>query len=87
MDDSYWPLSLAVFIAFLIVEAVFYGFGAAIQNVNANDLEKEMLNGNKKAQHLLRIVNRPTRFVNSIQIVNNLIGIVIGAYILGAWRQ
>lgn len=87
MDDSYWPLSLAVFIAFLIVEAVFYGFGAAIQNVNANDLEKEMLNGNKKAQHLLRIVNRPTRFVNSIQIVTNLIGIVIGAYILGAWRQ
>jgi len=87
MDDSYWPLSLAVFIAFLIVEAVFYGFGAAIQNVNVNDLEKEMLAGNKKARHLLRIVNRPTRFVNSIQIVTNVIGIVIGAYILGAWRQ
>lgn len=87
MDDSYWPLSLALFIAFLVVDAVFYGFGAAIQNVNVNDLEKEMLNGNKKAQRLLRIVNRPTRFVNSIQIVTNLIGIVIGAYILGAWRQ
>lgn len=87
MDDSYWPLSLAVFAAFLIVEAVFYGFGAAIQNVNVNDLEKEMESGNKKARHLLRIVNSPSRFVNSIQIVTNLIGIVIGAYVLGAWRK
>ena len=86
MDDSYWPLSIVVFIAFIVVEAVFYGFGAAIQNVNVNHLEKEMEEGNRKAQRLLRIVNRPSRFVNSIQIITNLIGVVIGAYIFGAWK-
>lgn len=87
MDDSYWPVSIAVFIAFIAVEATFYGFGAAIQNVNVNHLEKEIEEGNKKARRLLQIVNRPARFVNSIQIATNLIGIGIGAYIFGAWSQ
>lgn len=85
MDDSYWPLSIAVFIAFIAVEAMFYGFGAAIQNINVNHLEKEMEEGSKRAHRLLCMVNRPTRFVNSIQIVTNLIGIMIGAFIFGVW--
>lgn len=87
MDDGHSPLSILIFLGFVLLEAVFYGFGSAIQNVNVNNLEKEMGEGNKKAQKLLRIVNRPTQFVNSIQIVSNLIGIIIGAYIFGVWNM
>ena len=36
----------------------------------------------EKARKLLRIVNRPTRFVNTIQITTNLIGMITGAFIL-----
>lgn len=86
MDDGHSPLSILIFLGFILLEAVFYGFGSAIQNVNVNTLEKEMTEGNKKAQKLLRMVNRPTRFVNSIQIVSNLIGIIIGAYIFDVWN-
>lgn len=82
MDDGNPLLRVVIFIVFVITEAVFYGFGAAIQNVNTNDLEHQMEEGSEKARKLLHIVNRPTRFVNSIQVSTNIIGMVIGAYIL-----
>lgn len=82
MDDGNPLLRVVIFIVFVITEAVFYGFGAAIQNVNTNDLEHQMEEGSDKARKLLHIVNRPTRFVNSIQVSTNIIGMVIGAYIL-----
>lgn len=82
MDDGYSLISVIIFIGFVFLDAAFYGFGSAIQNVNVGNLEKEMLDGNKKAQKLLRVVNRPTRFVNSIQILSNVIGMIVGAYVL-----
>lgn len=85
MDDGYSPLSILIFLLFVVLEAVFYGFGAAIQNVNENELEREMELGSDKARKLLKIVNRPTAFINSIQIATNLIGMVVGAYVLEQW--
>lgn len=87
MDDGFPAFSILIFIGFIILEAIFYGFGSAIQNVNVNNLEREMGDGNLKAQKLLRIVNRPTRFINTIQIMTNLVGIIIGAYIFNHWRK
>jgi len=85
MDDGYSPLSMFVFLVFVLLEAVFYGFGAAIQNVNENELEREMELGDEKARKLLKIVNRPTPFINSIQIATNMIGMAVGAYVLEQW--
>ena len=62
MDDGYSPVSILVLIGFILLEAVFYGFGSAIQNVNEGKLEDEARQGNRKAARLLEIVNRPGRF-------------------------
>lgn len=86
MDDGYSPLSMLLLIGFIALEACFYGFGSAIQNVNAGKLEQDMEEGNAKAGRLLRIVNRPTRFVNSIQIMTHLIGMITGSYIMVKFR-
>ncbi len=86
MDDGYSPFSMLLFIGFIVLEACFYGFGAAIQNVNAGKLEQDMEEGSARAARLLRIVNRPTRFVNAIQIMTHLIGIVTGSYIMVRFR-
>ena len=67
-----------------LLEAVFYGFGSAIQNVNEGKLEEEAAGGNKKAARLLEIVNRPVRFVHTIQVTTHLMGMIIGAAILPA---
>jgi putative hemolysin len=82
MDDGNPLIRVIIFIAFIALDAIFYGFGAAIQNVNSSELEHQMENGSEKAKKLLHIVNRPTRFVNTIQITTNLIGMVTGAYVL-----
>ena len=82
MDDGYSPVSILVLIGFILLEAVFYGFGSAIQNVNEGKLEEEVRQGNRKAARLLEIVNRPGRFVHTIQITTHLIGMITGAVIL-----
>ena len=82
MDDGNPLIRVIIFIAFIALDAIFYGFGAAIQNVNSSELEHQMENGSEKARKLLHIVNRPTRFVNTIQITTNLIGMVTGAFVL-----
>ena len=48
MDDGYSPVSILVLIGFILLEAVFYGFGSAIQNVNEGKLEEEARQGNRK---------------------------------------
>lgn len=85
MDDGYWSFSLFLFLAFILLEAVFYGFGAAIQNLNQSDLEKEMEKGNEKAKRLFRLASQPSRLVNSTQIITNVIGMVLGACMLERW--
>ena len=87
MDDGYWPYSIGLFFLFILLEAVFYGFGSAVQNLNAGNMEREAGEGNKKAEKLLKIAGRPSRFINSIRIVSNAIGMFIGAYILGRWSR
>lgn len=82
MDDGNPLIRVIIFIAFIVLDAIFYGFGAAIQNVNTGELEHQMEEGSEKARKLLHIVNRPTRFVNTIQITTNLIGMVTGAFVL-----
>ena len=83
MDDGNPLIRVIIFIAFIVLDAVFYGFGSAIQNVNTGELEHQMEEGSERAGKLLHIVNRPTRFVNTIQITTNLIGMVTGAFVLG----
>ena len=82
MDDGNPLIRVIIFIAFIVLDAIFYGFGAAIQNVNSSELEHQMENGSEKARKLLHIVNRPTPFVNTIQITTNLIGMITGAFVL-----
>lgn len=86
MDDGNPLIRVIIFIAFIVLDAIFYGFGAAIQNVNTTELEHQMEEGSEKAAKLLHIVNRPTRFVNTIQITTNLIGMVTGVYVLGQFK-
>ena len=85
MDDGYWPFSFALFFVFIFLEAALYGFGSAIQNLNQGNLEKEMEQGSKKAKRLFRMASQPSRLVNSTQIITNVIGMVLGAYMLKRW--
>ena len=87
MDEGDPLLCVIIFVAFLILDAIFYGFGAAIQNVNSMELEHQLEEGNKKAGRLLHIVNRPAGFVNTIQITTTLIGMGTGVFVSQSFNR
>ena len=84
--DSQLPGTLC-FILFLLMETVLFGFGAAIQNINTTELERKLEEGDQKAGRILRIVNRPTPFVNSIQIMILLIGFTVGGILVPVFSR
>lgn len=81
-DGNSWS-RLVIFTAFIIIDFIFFSFGSAIQNSNSTNLEKSMEEGDTKAGKILRIINRPGKFVNTIQIVSNFIGFITGCFIIG----
>ena len=66
MDDGYWPLSFAALAAFIVADAALYGFGSAIQNLNAGALEKEAEEGSERAGRLLRLMEQPAEDRKSV---------------------
>lgn len=81
MDDGYSGIQILVLLGLVLIEAAAYGFGAAIQNVNESELEAQMEEGSRKAARLLRIVNRPTVFINTIQVFTSAAALIVGAFI------
>ena len=86
MDDGYSLYCVIIFFLFILLDAVFYGFGSAIQNINISNLEKDKEDGNKKAVMLLKIAEQPAKFINAVQILTNLTSMVMGAWILRYFR-
>ena len=66
MDDSSRPLwGCFLFVLFILLNGILYGFGAAIQRMNQTDVEKEALGGNRKAAKLWKIMQNPGRLISS----------------------
>lgn len=87
MDDGYSPVSMLILILFILLEGAFYGFGAAVQNINEMKLEADAAEGNGKAGRLLGIINAPGRLIHTIQVTTHLIGLITGTLILPGYVQ
>ena len=83
MDDGRLWIDIIIFILFIIIDAMFFGFGSALQTLNTKELEFSMEQGDKKAAKILRIINRPKNFVNTLQIISSLICFLSA----GFWQQ
>lgn len=84
MIDTAAAGSALLFIVLLAINVMFYGFGAALQNLNQNELERKWKqDGDKRAGRLLQMVENPTKYVNTVQFVVTLIQIVMGGFFLG----
>lgn len=68
-------------LTFLIVaDMLLYGFGAAIQGINKNTLEKKCGEGDRKSARLNQFIEEPAGFVNALQFLATMIGYIIGAF-------
>ncbi len=82
MEDGSIMLQIAALVGLLIVNIIFYGFGASLQEINEVMLEKLCQEGNKKAYRLYRLKTDPSSLVNTIHLLIMLADILLGACFL-----
>lgn len=83
MDDGGPTAGIIIFFALLLIDVLFYGFGAAVKELNAKELsERCETENNKKAKRLYEIVLKPEQYINTVQFVVSLINFVVGSYFL-----
>ena len=88
MDDGGPTASIILFIALILTDMFFYGFGSAINNLNMKEIEKKAKEENdKKSCRLAAIAEHPARYVNMVQIIVTVINIVMGSFYLGIWLR
>ena len=88
MDDGGPTASWAIFVVLLMIDMLFYGFGAAVKELNLKELgEKAQDEDNKKAKRLYAIAVSPEKYINTVQLVVTLINLVMGGFFLSVWSR
>ena len=86
MDDGGPTASILLFLGLLLLEAYCYGFGAAIHGLNEKEVERKAIEENDKRSLLLsRIVGKPSRYVNTVQLVVTFLNLCMGGMYLRGW--
>ena len=81
MEDGGSPsIGILVFLVFVLIDALFYGFGAALQAINNKQVEERAQSGDKKAMKLKAMMDNPIPFINANQLSVTLMAIIIGFY-------
>ena len=85
--DDYALWGIALLALFIVIEGLFYGFGAALQMANESELEKKKEEGDKRAAHLLNTIHQPFRFVNFLHVAVSLCTLMGGIVIFFLWGK
>lgn len=87
MDDGgSSACSVLLFLVLLFIEAVLVGFNKAISLMNEKEIERRAEEEkDRKSILLVRIIERATIYVNSIQMITTLIELVMGYFFLPRW--
>lgn len=91
MDDGGSPyIGLCLLAAFIVFHAVFYGFLAALDNLNESLVEKLAKDNNPKAEKLLVLTDRPSGSIHTLQFLITgiclLAGVVLSMEFNGSKR-
>lgn len=88
MDDSGPTAGIILFVCLILTDMFFYGFGAALGSVNEKEVERRTEEeGDKRSRRLRMMIDNPTEYVNTVQLITTLINIVMGAVCLGMLQR
>ena len=87
MDDGGPTASYIVFFVLLLVDVLFYGFNAALQQLNAKEIadQSEADQKNKRAKRLYQIIENPRQYSDTLQLTVTLINLIMGSLFLGSF--
>lgn len=78
--------SIIIFLLLLFVDMFFYGFGSAITSLNKKELERRAQEEkDKKTLRLQQIVENPSEYINTVQLVATAINVTAGAMYFALW--
>lgn len=84
MDDGGPTASIIFFVVLLLIDVFFYGFGAALDSLNEKEIERRAdEEKDRRAVKLKTILNNPTGYINTVELITTLINVIIGAVHLG----
>lgn len=85
MDDGDPCANIFLFVILILIDAFFYGFGAAVIGLNGKEVERKATEEkDKKSIKLLKIIEDPTVYVNTVQLVVSIVNIILGAVYIGS---
>lgn len=89
MDSSNGAvMQILLFVLFLVVDSILFGFAAAVGYVNEGELSKKADEGDRRAGGILKLMDNGMKLSNTINITAMVMNIVVGAFVLeGISRQ
>ena len=79
MDDGSSPLwAILIFLLFIIINGILYGFGSAIQKVSESEIEKRLQKDSKKTLWIMDVIDNPAIVVNTILTCGTLLSMMAG---------
>ncbi len=89
MDEEGPTASIIIFVVLLLINIFFHGFGAALHSLNEKEVErraeedKDRKSRRKKSVRLKKMLDNPSEYNNTVQLITTLINMIIGAVHLG----
>ncbi|NBJ92153.1 hemolysin family protein [Parablautia muri] len=88
MDDGGPTASYIIFFVLLLIDMLFYGFGAAARELSVKELSEEFKDTkNKKAKRLYTIAVNPEQYISTVQLVVTLINLMMGGFFLQVFSR
>src|SRR5574344_1816820 len=81
MDGSIPLILLLLMIVLLLLDIVVYIYSAAVQNVNDSEIEAISKKDKRTYEKIIKIINEPTIFINTVQTVTIMPALVSGVFI------
>ncbi len=83
MDDGHPVIKIVICILMLLIYAISKGFNVAVMSLSESELEHKAEEGDKKAEKLLNYANKPSRFLNTVDMTSIASVLLIGLFIAG----
>ena len=79
MEDIGPTASTMLFIAMLLIDFFFFGFGKAVRGLNSKEIDRRAEeDGDKRSKRLSEIINKPAVFIDTLQFVVTLANMLAG---------
>ena len=82
MGDGRTYIGVGLFALFLIIDAILYSFESALKNINEKEIDEKSQEGDKRVVLLKKIMDSPSRFGDTFDVIMFVTNLVAGGYIL-----